>query len=100
MRSRVYRNFTFRAYEAGSTTAIDRSDNFFTVESHQTAVLKQIIEDSHGTWPGTEFIICQESKDGVWCRPIERIYIRPGDDTIYISMIYDVPADTTDDMPQ
>lgn len=91
MRTRVYRNFTFKSYAAEDLNAIlDRSDNFFTVESRITAILKDRLENNEGP---QEYIIYQESKDGQWRRPIEKIYTRANDDTVYIDMLMDLPEE-------
>lgn len=93
MRTRVYRNFTFKSYAAEDLTALmDRSDNFFTVESRLTAILKDRLENNDGP---QEYIIFQESKDGQRRRPIERVYTRANDDTIYIDMLMDLPTEET-----
>lgn len=93
MRTRVYRNFTFKSYAAEDLTALmDRSDNFFTVESRLTAILKDRLENNDGP---QEYIIFQESKDGQQRRPIERVYTRANDDTIYIDMLIDLPTEET-----
>lgn len=85
MRTRVYRNFTFKSYAAEEPTVLmDRSDNFFTVESRITAILKDAIENGDGPM---EYLIKQESKDGAVNRWIEKVYTRANDDTIYIDMI-------------
>ena len=96
MRTRVYRNFTFKSYAAEEPTVLmDRSDNFFTVESRITAILKDAIEN--GDRP-MEYIIYQESKDGQQRRPIEKVYTRANDDTIYIDMLMEEPeAETTEE---
>ena len=98
MRTRVYRNFTFKSYAAEDlSTLMDRSDNFFTVESRLTAILKDQLENNEGP---QEYIIFQESKDGKQRRPIEKVYTRANDDTIYIDMLMDLPeteAETTEE---
>lgn len=89
MRTRVYRNFTFKVYtEAGEF--MTRSDNFFTVESQVTAILKDNIANNDYFEGGMSYTIKQESKDGKYSRPIERVYIRKNDDTVYIDMIPDL----------
>lgn len=89
MRTRVYRNFTFKVYtEAGEF--MTRSDNFFTVESQVTAILKDHIAENDYTEGGMSYTIKQESKDGKYSRSIERVYIRKNDDTVYIDMIPDL----------
>ena len=97
MRTQVYRNFTFKSYAAEDlSTLMDRSDNFFTVESRLTAILKDQLENNEGP---QEYIIFQESKDGKQRRPIEKVYTRANDDTIYIDMLMDLPeteAETTE----
>ena len=88
MRARVYRNFTFKVYtEAGEF--MTRSDNFFTVESQVTAILKDNINNGEYIEGCMSYTIKQESKDGKYSRPIERVYIRKNDDTAYIDMIPD-----------
>lgn len=88
MRTRVYRNFTFKVYtEAGEF--MTRSDNFFTVESQVTAILKDNIANNDYTEGCMSYTIKQESKDGKYSRPIERVYIRKNDDTVYIDMLPD-----------
>lgn len=88
MRTRVYRNFTFKVYtEAGEF--MTRSDNFFTVESQVTAILKDNIANNDYTEGGMSYTIKQESKDGKYSRSIERVYIRKNDDTVYIDMLPD-----------
>lgn len=87
MRTRVYRNFTFKSFTTESEEFCFRSDNFFTVESNITALLKQRMED--GEEPSS-FTIFQESKNGTMRRPIERIYTRTNDDTIYIDMVMEL----------
>ena len=98
MRTQVYRNFTFKSYAAEDlSTLMDRSDNFFTVESRLTAILKDQLENNEGP---QEYIIFQESKDGKQRRPIEKVYTRANDDTIYIDMLMDLPeteAETTEE---
>lgn len=85
MRTRVYRNFTFKSYAVEEPTVqMDRSDNFFTVESRLTAILKDRIERNEAP---EAYIIYQESKDGQWRRPVEKVYTRANDDTIYIDML-------------
>ena len=76
MRTRVNRNFTFKAYNVATNELVTRSDNFFTVESHITAILKDSIE--YGTEPEA-YIIQMESKDGKLVRPIESITTRAGE---------------------
>ena len=89
MRTRVYRNFTFKVYtEAGEF--MTRSDNFFTVESQVTAILKDNIANNDYFEGGMSYTIKQESKDGKYSRSIERVYIRKNDDTVYIDMIPDL----------
>lgn len=89
MRTRVYRNFTFKVYtEAGEF--MTRSDNFFTVESQVTAILKDNIANNDYVEGGMSYTIKQESKDGKYSRSIERVYIRKNDDTVYIDMIPDL----------
>ena len=89
MRTRVYRNFTFKVYtEAGEF--MTRSDNFFTVESQVTAILKDNIANNDYIEGGMSYTIKQESKDGKYSRSIERVYIRKNDDTVYIDMIPDL----------
>lgn len=89
MRTRVYRNFTFKVYtEAGEF--MTRSDNFFTVESQVTAILKDRITENDYTEGGMSYTIKQESKDGKYSRSIERVYIRKNDDTVYIDMLPDL----------
>lgn len=88
MRARVYRNFTFKSYAADDfSAAMDRSDNFFTVESRLTAILKDKLENNEGPM---EYVIFQESKNGTMRRPIERVYTRANDDTVYIDMIMEL----------
>lgn len=88
MRTRVYRNFTFKVYtEAGEF--MTRSDNFFTVESQVTAILKDSIANNDYTEGSMSYTIKQESKDGKYSRSIERVYIRKNDDTVYIDMLPD-----------
>lgn len=81
MRTRVYRNFTFKAIN--NNAVVFRSDNFFTVESSVTAVLKDRIADK---MEPMEYEIVQESKDGKSSRVIEVIYFREGEDVINIDM--------------
>lgn len=81
MRTRVYRNFTFKAIN--NNTVVFRSDNFFTVESSVTAILKDRIADK---MEPVEYEIVQESKDGKSSRVIEVIYYREGEDVINIDM--------------
>lgn len=89
MRARVYRNFTFKVYtEAGEF--MTRSDNFFTVESQVTAILKDNIANNDYVEGCMSYTIKQESKDGKYSRSIERVYIRKNDDTVYIDMIPDL----------
>lgn len=88
MRARVYRDFTFRAYsEDEPNVSFVRSDNFFTVESQLTAMLKDRMANNE--LPHS-YIIKQESKDGKYSRPLERVFTRNNDDTVYISMIPDL----------
>lgn len=94
MRTRVYRNFTFKSYAAEEPTVLmDRSDNFFTVESRITAILKDAIENGDGPM---EYLIKQESKDGAVSRWIEKVYTRANDDTIYIDMIPELTSKLMD----
>lgn len=67
-----------------------RSDNFFTVESQVTAILKDNITNNDYTEGGMSYTIKQESKDGKYSRSIERVYIRKNDDTVYIDMLPDL----------
>lgn len=90
MRTRVYRNYTFTAVTECGNELVMRSDNFFTVESNITAMLKDEIAAGNSGIEGLEYVIYQVSKDGKWRRPIERIYTRKHDDAIYIDMIPDV----------
>ena len=89
MRTRVYRNYTFTAVTECGNELVMRSDNFFTVESNITAMLKDEIAAGNSGIEGLEYIIYQVSKDGKWRRPIERIYTRKHDDAIYIDMVPD-----------
>lgn len=90
MRTRVYRNYTFTAVTECGNELVMRSDNFFTVESNITAMLKDEIAAGNSGIEGLEYVIYQVSKDGKWRRPIERIYTRKHDDAIYIDMIPDL----------
>lgn len=89
MRTRVYRNYTFTAVTECGNELVMRSDNFFTVESNITAMLKDEIAAGNSGIEGLEYVIYQVSKDGKWRRPIERIYTRRHDDAIYIDMVPD-----------
>ena len=84
MRARVYRNFTFKSYETETNEKVFQSDNFFTVESNLTAILKSRMENNEDTM---DYTIYQESKDGKSKRAIERVYTLPNDDTVHIDMV-------------
>lgn len=84
MRARVYRNYTFKSYNTETNELKSRSDNFFTVESEITAILKDMMTNKEGA---ESFTIYQESKDGKFKRAIETVYTRENDDTVYIDIV-------------
>ena len=87
MRTRVYRNFTFKLYDTTSTELVARSDNFFTVESQATAILKDYMAKDRAD---RLFYIVQEAKDGSQRRVIETIKLDQYEETIYISQALDL----------
>lgn len=84
MRARVYRNYTFKSYATEGGELKSRSDNFFTVESEITAILKDMMANKEGA---SSYAIYQESKDGKFRRAIEVVYTRENDDTVYIDIV-------------
>lgn len=85
----MYRTFTFKAYVIdGDNAPIFKSDNFFTVESSITQILK---DDMAFDVQSRRYVIMQESKDGRYKRVIETVH-RSGR-TICIDFTPDIPCE-------